>query len=371
MAKQAPEDLLSKARDKLHDENIITLLGEPDAGKTVVSALFKHALFNKFIPLHGGGFEALVSKGGEEVDEILRGMQADHVFPPATKRVDAPQVELAVYKMKGEGAGKMRLVLQDSSGETYMDMLRKEFDDPNKRLEEILAYNNEKSDVGSLAPYVFSKVYLLVIECPVDSSHWDTLHSSGTITALHEIHAAAKLTHNKKIQTHIAILFTKSDMLDDGDRHKPPTELLRRMPQLESALKLLHGGELECFKLSIDVEPETPQDRDQRVQRLLQRANKNLELDLKDFEQRMYKFVEQTDARVRKELENEYSSDIEERVKEARSNAEKKFLSLHPKPVRRFDAGKENATKHKLKGFNYSQDEYVRLIGWIIDRLCD
>ena len=372
MAKQTLDDLLSKARDKLHDENIVTLLGEPDAGKTVASALLKHALFNKFIPLHGRRFEAIAVKGGEATDDVLRTMKSKGAFPPATLRANAPRLELEIYKMYGEG-NKSTLVLQDSSGENHMSMLRDEFDDPKERLEKILAYNNQNGGVGPLAPYVFSKVYLLTIECPEDSSSWDTLSPSSTIHALRQLHRAAKLTHNDKVTSHIAILFTKSDVLPDNDRHAPASQLLERVQELKSALKIVHGGKLECFKLSIDVEPESTQERDQRVGRSLQRAKDDLKREEDDYNQKLTASINEIAARAQKDKESEYDGEeLEQYVKEAKSKADQRFRSSHPAPRLQFDESKEREIKNRVKKeFNYSQDEYVRLINWIIDRLYD
>lgn len=369
MAKPALDDLLSKARDNLHDENIVTLLGEPDAGKTVASALLKHALFAKFIPFHGGRFEAMVVKGAETADRVLREMKAECAFPSATPSVDAPQVELEIHKMNGEVASKIKLVLQDSSGEACMDLLHEEFDDPEERLEAILE-KNRNGDVGPLAPYVFSKVYLLVIGCPDGNSDWDLNRSPSAVHALRQVHRAAKLTHNDKVRTHIAILFTKSDKLNDSDRIKPASALLESISQLKSALNIVHGGKLECFKLSVDVELESPEDRDRRVSRLRQRANDALALALGEYEEKMAKFADEAAARERKKRSG-YSG-VEEYVEEARSKAEQKFRSLNAEPTLKFAESKESGIKHKVKqGFNYSQDEYVRLIEWIVARLCD
>ena len=372
MAKQTSDDL-ARARAELHDKNIITLLGEPDAGKTVASALLKHALFNKFIPMHGGRFQAMVSKGGTEIEDVLKGMKVGCIFPPATTRVDAPQVELEIHKMDGKGAGESKLMLQDSSGENYMALLRQEFDDPKQRLEAILAYNNENGNVGSLAPYVFSKVYLLVIECPSDSSHWDMHHSSSTIFALRQVHEEAQLTHNGKVRTHIAILFTKSDTLADTDRNRPASEFLERMPELKSALEIVHGGDLECFKLSVEVEKESPEDVSRRVSRLQQRAQDNLEREQIKYKEKLNAFVAENAARARKEKASEYGkAALEQHVKDVKSRAEQRFCALNKAPVLEFDEDKENKLKHKVKaGFKYSQDEYVRLIEWIIARLYD
>ena len=379
MARQTLDDLLSKARDGLHGENIITLLGEPDAGKTVVLTLLKHALFHKFVPFHGGKFEALVAKGGEEVDVALRGMKENGIFPSSTIPTNSPHIELEIYKMSGEGAGKIKLMLQDVSGENYMSLLCTKFDDSKQRLEAILTRHNGSGSVGSLAPYVFSKVYMLVIERASENPDRDAEHSRA-IYALHQTHNAAKLTRNNKIKTDIAVLFTKSDALDGDDLSAPAPKLLERMPKLESALKKVHGGKLECFKLAIDVQRESPQDRDRRVIRSRQCANDRLKHEQRVYDQKLTKFVAQSAERARKEAESAYGEEVDESeydadavsrcVKEAESKAEQKFRSLNHVPVLDFDECKENKLKYRVRdGFTYSQDEYVRLIDWLIDRL--
>ena len=373
MGKPTLDDLLSVAREGLHDENIVTLLGESDSGKTVVLTLLKHALFHKFVPFHGGKFEAVVVKGGEDANAILEGMRMGGSFPSATIPGASPQIELEIHKMSGEGAGKIKLMLQDRSGENYMELLQQEFDDPRERLEHILT-NNRTEDIGPLVPYVFSKVYLLVIECPDSISNWDVDRTPSAIHALRQIHRVAKLTQNDKVRTHIALLFTKSDKLKDDDRNKSGSELLKHIPELESALKIVHGGKLECFKLSIDVEDESPQDKDQRVARLRQLADEKLVYEQREYDQRLKRFVEKNAAGARQEAESEYTDEetIEQFVQEAESEAKQRFVAMNKKPELDFEEEKEDKIKQKVtKDFVYSEDEYVRLIDWIIERLYD
>lgn len=363
MAKPNRDELLSAARAELHDKNIVTLLGKTGAGKTVASALLKHALFDKFIPMHAGRFEAIVKKGGERIDEILAGMSVDCEFPPATFKVDAPKLELVVLKMIGEGAGKSTLMFQDSSGEKYTELLQDELVDPEERLEEILAYNIKNNEVGPLAPYVFSKVYLLAIQCPKEISGWHLQHSSSTINALCEIHKAAQLTHNQKIKSHIAILFTQADVLQEECLNKPASDLLELMPELKSALRLCHGGDLECFKLSIATELESEQDRDERI-----RANKQTNKDKRrQYNADLQKHTSESVARAREETEADGEA-LEDYLEEVATEASEAFQISHPAPV--LESEDEIELKRKVKeGFEYSQNEYVRLLIWIIDRL--
>lgn len=371
MDEPALEDLLSNARNKLHDENIVTLLGKPESGKTVAVALLKHALFDKFLPLRGGTFRALVEKGGERVDNILRRMQEDRNFPSSTRPVDAPQTEFTIYNMHGEMGGKSRLVLQDSSGEQYVELLDKQFDDPKERLAEILAANNENQDVGSLAPYVFSKVYLLVIECPPPNSRWELRHAARIIKSLKDVHEVANLTHNKKVMTDIAVLFTKADRLNDEDRNRPASELLGHIRELKDALEICHSGKLECFKLSIDTESEYPKDRDRRVIRERKEAQEDLERAQKEYDQRLKEHVAKSMTRAKKTVADQ-PRDAQKQDAAAASQAEQKFRSLHKAPTLNFDESAANKIGSKVNAdFTYSQDEYVRLIGWIIDRLYD
>lgn len=367
MAKLALDELLSTARAELHDKNTVTLLGKTKAGKTVVSVLLDHALFNKFIPTHSHKFNAVAKNGGERIDNIMRTMRTDGLFPQATASADTPRLELVIHKITGERAGESRLVLQDSSGEKYTSLLHEEVEDPSERLQEILAYNNRKGEVGPLAPYVFSKIYLLAIECPEDDSMWDLQHASSTIETLYEIHKAAQLTHNQKIKTHIAILFTKADILGEMDKGAPAHMLLERMEQLKSALRMRHGGDLACFKLSIASERESDLDRDERV-RARNRENKRLQ---RQYRKDMDEYVSECVMRAKQEAGPEVEGDaLDQYVEEAASQAEESFRNSYPAPPEIDEH--ENKHEYKVKkGFEYSQGEYVRLISWIMDRLYD
>lgn len=370
MGKRTLDDLLSQARNELHDENIVTLLGEPEAGKTVVSALLKHALFDKFIPLHGGRYDALVEKRGA-INDILRGMKVDGDFPPATIRADSPRATLKMYKMTGPSAGENTLIIQDSSGENYMSFLDEDLD-PEKRLEAILTFDNENEGVGPLAPYIFSKVYLLAIECPDNDSEWDLRYPSA-IKALRDVHKTAKLTTNSKFTSHMAILFTKSDKLSADDQNKDASELLNKIPELQSALRLCHGGQCECFKLWVSVENESTQDLARRVKRMRDQAASDFKLARVEYTRKLAEHVAKSAAHAKKEGASKYAGpDLDQYVKEAESKAKQSFSISTPAPRLEFDESKANTIKSKVKKeLDYSQDEYVRLLGWILNRLYD
>ena len=114
---------LEAARDELHDKNTVCFLGEVKSGKTVSSSLLKHALFNHFIPNHADDYQAIVSQGMDTINRSLGDMIIHSEFPASTLPVSDPKVVLNVYKMSGIGAGKVEIILRDSSGEHFFTHL--------------------------------------------------------------------------------------------------------------------------------------------------------------------------------------------------------------------------------------------------------
>jgi len=85
LAQKTFEQLIGDARADLQDKNIVAFLGEVKSGKTVVSALLKHAIFNHFIPKRAGKYEAIVSEGMTSMNKILGDMLKNGKFPESTK----------------------------------------------------------------------------------------------------------------------------------------------------------------------------------------------------------------------------------------------------------------------------------------------
>ena len=370
LARRNKAGRLEEARDELHDKNTVCFLGEVKSGKTVSSSLLKHALFNHFVPNHADDYQAIVSHGMDTINRSLGDMIIHREFPASTLPVSDPQVVLNVYKMSGIGAGKIEIILRDSSGEHFFTHLIKESIDSGDRLYNVLNSYHGPDKVGPLAHYIFAKLYILTVDCSDVASlaHKQSLLANAIVT-LNKLHAAAKLTHNQKIDCPIAILFTKADLLNGNDADQPAKKLLEHMPELKSALDVKHGGALACFKVSISTHVESEHDKDKRVRR----------------QKQLYDEEYAKVARLRRDVEEKISAECDrERKKMERdlgeadleahlSEYEEKLRNrLNPIPLpKEFDEEKvrKEQSYRPISPLTYTHDEYVKLIMWVISKL--
>lgn len=361
---------LEGVRAALHDKNTVCFLGKAQSGKTVSSSLLKHAIFNHFIPDRMRDYQAIVSQGMETINRYLGDMIMDGQFPTATLPVTGPRVVLDVYKMSGRGAGKFEIILQDSSGENFFNYLVKECPDPGDRLREMLQPSGS-GHVGPLAHYIFAKLYILAIDCSAVATleHQQSLLANA-ITTLHRLHTAASLTRNNKVTSPIAILFTKADLLNGDDSSYTATKLLERMPELKSALNMLHEGPLDCFKVSISTREESEDDRSKRVARAKQRheeeyaeaAEKRRSAD-----EANSAMCAQERSRAEAELAG---ADLEAHMQQYSEKQRSRMDSELPFPAKfDYDAVRNEQTHRPELPLAYTHDEYVRLTMWIISQL--
>lgn len=363
--------VLEEARSVLHDKNTVCFLGEVKSGKTVSSSLLKHALVNHFVPDRADDYQSVVSQGMDAINRSLGDMIIHGQFPAATLPVANPRVVLDVYKMSGGGAGKFEIILEDSSGEHFFNYLVQECTDPHARLLEVLEHPRGSGQTSPLAHYVFARLYVLTIDCSNVSEleHKQSL-LANSINALHKLHTAASLTRNEKITSPIAILFTKADLLNDGDATRPATKLLDRMPELKSALGMLHGGELECFMVSISTSPESRDDQDERVRR----EKLRFDIDCAKINERRRRVDDEIAgkcARERRKVEDRFGeASLEAHMSEYEEKLRKR-MNLKPTVIRQFNEEviRQEQTRRPDKPLSYTHEEYVRLIMWIISQL--
>lgn len=362
---------LEEARDALHGKKTACFLGEVKSGKTVSSSLLKHAVVNHFVRDCPSDYESVVSQGMDTINRSLGEMIMHGRFPAATLSVSDPKVVLNIYKMSGGGAGKFEIVLQDPSGEHFFRHLISECRDPHARLREVLDHSPESGRVGPLAHYVFARLYIITIDCSDIAAleHKQHLHANF-IAALHGLHTAASLTHDEKIKAPIAILFTKADLLSEVDSPLPASKLLDAMPELKSALALYHGGDLDCFKVSVSTSAESKSDQDERVEH----ARREYDRERARAAEQSRAVDEEIAARCARERGrvkgNTAGAALEAHMSEYEERLRGK-LRLNVTTPKQFDEGeiRREQTRRPDKPLAYTHEEYVRLIMWIISHL--
>lgn len=361
---------LEGVRAALRDKNTVCFLGKAQSGKTVSSTLLKHAIINHFIPGRMHDYQAIVSQGMDTINRHLVDMIIEGQFPTSALPVSGPRVVLDVYKMSGPGAGKFEIILQDSSCENFFECLVKECPDPAGRLREMLEPSGS-GHVGPLACYIFAKLYILAIDCSAVATLEQQQSSlANAITTLHRLHTAASLTRNNKVVSPIAILFTKADLLSGDDSSYTATELLERMPELKSALDVLHEGTLDCFKVSISTQEESEDDRSKRVARAKQRHEREYTgavVKRRSADEANSAMCAQERSRAEAEIGG---ADLEAHMRQHGEKQRRRIDSELPLPAKfDYDAARNAQTRRPELPLAYTHDEYVRLIMWIISQM--
>ena len=299
MAKETLEQLIEKTRTEFQDgQNRVAFLGEVSSGKTVVAALFNYTLSKSWIPKTNGKWEAVPVSGQDEINDIVRKMKKGE-FAPATLSENYPKLVVGIYNMEGTPT-KYELTLHDMSGENYSEYLT----DPaygsiQERLSEILSNNG--------AYLAYAKKYVIMIDCE-KRKEWDT-DISKVAAMIGRIREIKQKIHNfeesEKIHAHIAILFTKADLLSEDEQAKITRELAKEYPSLISSLNVNHDKEhLEFFKVSVSTSTETKEEAEARVTRREKEIKKGQEEKLKIWNKQIETAVNDAVITVKTHAEN-------------------------------------------------------------------
>jgi len=371
--KKELNQLIENARNELYDKNHIAFLGEVLSGKTVASAFFKHALFNYFVPKSRGKYEAIVIKGSDTINDTLKYILKESIFPPTTWPIERRTISIEIHTMKGRGPPKIQLVLKDISGEKYTEFLTKEYDDSEKRLYDILTFNkNDDEKVGPLAHLVFSKIYVIIIDCQKQNV-WqhEQSYAAQMITALRQIKELVKDSDNGKIRNPIAVMFTKTDLLDEKERKIPAEELMKKMPEFISSLNISHNGLINYFKMFVDAEEESQVDINSRLIHEEEAARSAFEKKKEDRERTIQQAIQKAgnDAKNKAISEGKNEQQANPIAEAAKKETESAFRN-EPQEEFHFDREKYSKPTQKVKlPLRYSHSEYIRFISWILKNI--
>lgn len=354
------EQLIEKTRPQFTEKNIVAFLGEVSSGKTVVSALLKYTLSTSWIPKSNGKWEAVVSSGYDEINEIIREMKKG-VFPSATPKKNYPKLVIDVYSMEGKPV-KIELALHDMSGENYASLLSKPYTDEEGRLIDILS-----TDGAYLA---YAKKYVIMIDCE-KKSLWDT-DPSNVAPMLSSIRKIKRLIHHtdsdEQIHSAIAIIFTKSDRLSPEDKKRTAEDLMKDYPELQSSLNINHDRvSLGFYKVFVDSRMETKKEADERVKKEEEKIKKELESKTNTLRQQIDTAVEQAVSAVEKQARE--AGQTPEQIQRTIENTRKQTLAQYDEQLRQElpKLEKSDPIWRINDPFKYSESEYSKFISWILD----
>ena len=365
MAKKTLEQLIDQTRNEHQPKNIIAFLGNVSTGKTVVSALVKYTLTRLWIPRSNGRWDAMVSSGSEEINEILRKMKKGE-FPSATPGENYPELGIDIFRMEGP-PDRFNLKLHDIPGENYSDLLTDQsYSNIGDRLKHILN--------GRGAYLAYAKKYAIMIDCG-KKGEWDT-DIEKVALMISKIREIKQIIHNfgayEKIRNPVAIVFTKADRLSEEDKTKSAEELAREYHELYSSLRANHDLKLvKFFKVSVSSRIETDEDVTKRLKKIKEEISKKHEMRRKSWDEQIKTAVKEAEnkARATAEGKNLAKEEVPKIVKRAalqtKSEYEKQFNEKYPQQGISAEDGKK---KWKIDiPLKYTDLEYINFISWILD----
>lgn len=360
------EQLIEKTRPEFQNKEIVAFLGKVSSGKTVVSALLKYTLSKSWIPKSKGKWEAVASSGYDEINEILRNLKKG-IFTSPTPETNYPRLVLDIHNMEGKPT-KIELALHDMSGENYADLLTDtSYANIEERLIDILS--------GDGAYLAYAKKYIILIDCN-EKDDWDTdvAQVAPMISTIREI---KRKIHNfdqdEQIHNPIAIIFTKSDLLQVDDEKKSAEELAKDYPELLSSLRINHDQKhLGFFKVSISASRESQEDAETRVKKKEEELMEKFEKQMKTLKKQIETAIEQAveTAKVQAKQNGQPEEQINSIAEETRRQTYEKYKDqLEQKPPSLDKRDEELKTRWKVNiPLTYTESEYNRIISWIIEQ---
>ena len=252
MAARADEDrkadeALDRAYDDFADRFTVAFLGTQRAGKTVHCALLKDAAARRLKRHTNGKYLGVATAGAGRINTIVDALY-DGRFPEKTPEGEA--VQLTVEISSTENGTDIDLIFHDMAGEEYDKLLVKEMR-TEERIRRILGTAKiEGKPYGLMAHLIFAKIYVILVDCS-DIESWGSSQAyvKEAIRSIYEIKKHIHALHNSKVSSHLAIVFSKCDTLED---EREADEMAKELDEVDAAIAKYVGGSVKYFRSKLD-----------------------------------------------------------------------------------------------------------------------
>lgn len=261
MDNDGQDKLLAKVKKDLYDNNIIAFLGPPYSGKTVIATLLNDSIYEYFLKEHGAEYEANLTHGYDFL-KTTRDMMLKGEFPSATLPDNQKEIVFTIAR-KGTLRHEIQIRIKDISGEDYYSLLISGELNAKDRVNGVLRHHKTKSmSYGPLSYIPVAKMYVIMIDCSFYSK-WKQFDLDYT-HLLNSLLDFQKIVDNngQKITRSIAIILTKTDCLPEETDDSAKDLVAKQMPQFDKTLEMLHSGTREYFKLNINTDRTSSNERD-------------------------------------------------------------------------------------------------------------
>jgi hypothetical protein len=244
-------DLLPLAAEYYKGAKMIAIIGPPKSGKTVVAALLYNAIIDHFLPANKN-YRLEILKGSDFLQNTILSLKQGE-FPDKTPESDINNVEMRLKQEVGTG-GSIDIKLRDVAGEVYQDFYVHELP-PEALLKNTLERDKVDKQFGEMSFLIFCKMYVILIDC-ADFSDWDrtSFENIKMINTIKAWKTANREFDKGKIKTPVAIMLTKSDLLDEENSEHSAEDLVKtRLAGFYQQLDSLVGNNKEFFKVYLNV----------------------------------------------------------------------------------------------------------------------
>ena len=207
-------------------------MGTQHAGKTVHCALLKDAAARRLKRHTNGKYLGVATAGaGADKPRLLTPCTTGG-FPKKTPEGEAMQLTVEISST--ENGTDIDLIFHDMAGEEYDELLVTEMQ-AEERIQRILETARiDGKPYGLMAHLIFAKIYVILVDCS-DIESWGSSQAyvKEAIRSIYEIKKHIHALHNSKVSSHLAIVFSKCDTLED---EREANEMAKILDEVDAAI---------------------------------------------------------------------------------------------------------------------------------------
>lgn len=240
-------EALDRAYDDFADRFTVAFLGTRHAGKTVHCALLKDAAARRLKRHTNGKYLGVATAGAGRINAIVDALY-DGRFPEKTPEGEAMQLTVEISST--ENGTDIDLIFHDMAGEEYDKLLVKEMR-VEERIQRILETARiDGRPYGLMAHLIFAKIYVILVDCS-DIKTWNSSQAyvKEAIRSIYGIKKHIHALHNSKVSSHLAIVFSKCDTLED---EREADEMAKILDEVDAAITMYVGGNVKYFRSRLD-----------------------------------------------------------------------------------------------------------------------
>ena len=240
-------EALGRAYDDFADRFTVAFLGTQHAGKTVHCALLKDAAARRLKRHTNGKYLGVATAGAGRINAIVDALY-DGQFPEKTPEGEAMQLTVEISST--ENGTDIDLIFHDMAGEEYDELLVTEMQ-AEERIRRILETARiDGKPYGLMAHLIFAKIYVILVDCS-DIETWNSSQAyvKEAIRSIYGIKKHIHALHNSKVSSHLAIVFSKCDTLED---EREADEMAKILDEVGAAITKYVGGNVKYFRSRLD-----------------------------------------------------------------------------------------------------------------------